>query len=155
MSMIALTDRLRAGRLMARSVLLVIAVTAAVIVGLLAMHSFNSHTGSDTGNSAAVSSAASTGAESSAANTGVVKDHHAGLVAADEPCADCGAGGHSDVLTMACVLALLATVLLVARVGGQLRWLSGLPRPKLLSPRSSHRPRTRPPSLTALCISRT
>ena len=39
MSLIALTDRLHAGRTVARTLLLLIAGTGAVIVGLLAMHS--------------------------------------------------------------------------------------------------------------------
>ncbi|EIC06567.1 hypothetical protein E5344_10430 [Microbacterium laevaniformans] len=48
MSLIALTENLRAGRSMARTLLLLIALTGAVIVGLLAMHSLNTHTTAET-----------------------------------------------------------------------------------------------------------
>jgi hypothetical protein len=54
MSLIALTDRLRTGRTVARRLLLLIAVTGAIIVGLLAMHSLNAHTATDTGHQATV-----------------------------------------------------------------------------------------------------
>ena len=74
MSLIALTDRLHAGRTVARTLLLLIAVTGAVIVGLLAMHSLNAHTATDTGHPASVTSTASTGSG----------DHHAGSTATDE-----------------------------------------------------------------------
>lgn len=153
--MIALTEWLSAGRSMVRSVLLVVTVTAAVLVGLLAMHAFNSHTGPETGPSTSLSAAAVTDAGLFAAGTGAVGDHHTAHAAADEPCGDCGAGGHSDMLTMACVLALLATALLLTRPRSPSRWLSVLPRPTLLNARSSRRPVSRPPSLTVLCVSRT
>ena len=39
MSLIALPDRVHTGRSMARTLLLLVAVTGAIIVGLLAMHS--------------------------------------------------------------------------------------------------------------------
>ena len=145
MSLIALTDRLHAGRTVARTLLLLIAVTGAVIVGLLAMHSLNAHTATDTGHPASVTSTASTGSG----------DHHAGSTATDEACADCGSG-HSDMLAMACVLALLATVLSLARPGAVRRWLSILPRPRPLAVSALFvRPALHPPSLTVLCISRT
>ena len=86
MSLIALTDRLHAGRTVARTLLLLIAVTGAVIVGLLAMHSLNAHTATDTGHPASVTSTASTGSG----------DHHAGSTATDEACADCGSGHSGD-----------------------------------------------------------
>ncbi|MDJ1114109.1 DUF6153 family protein [Microbacterium dauci] len=145
MSLIALTDRLRTGRAVARTLLLLIAVTGAVIVGLLAMHSLNAHTATDTGHQATVTTAAAAGAG----------DHHSGATATDEPCADCGSG-HSDMLAMACVLALLATVLLLIRPGAVRRWLSILPRPKpSVIAALTARPALPPPSLTVLCISRT
>jgi len=140
MSLIALTERLHAGRSMARTLLLLIAVTAAVIVGLLAMHSLNTHTAADTGHQTTASATAD--------------DHHSGASVTDEGCADCGSG-HSDMLAMACVLALLATVLLVALLRPGRVWLSVLPRPQPLSAALPGRPSLRPPSLTALCISRT
>lgn len=145
MSLIALTDRVHAGRSMARTLLLLIAVTGAIIVGLLAMHSLNAHTATDSSHQTAVTASATTG-------TG---DHHAGTTAADEACADCGSG-HSNMLAMACVLALLATVLLLVRPGAVMGWLSILPRPRPSVVSALFiRPALRPPSLTVLCISRT
>jgi hypothetical protein len=145
MSLIALTDRLRTGRTVARTLLLLIAVTGAVIVGLLAMHSLNAHTATDTGHQATVNMSAAAGAG----------DHHSGATVTDEPCADCG-GGHSDMLAMACVLALLTTVLLLMRPGAVMRWLSILPRPRpSFMAALFSRPALRPPSLTVLCIRRT
>ncbi|NYF18438.1 hypothetical protein HDC37_003302 [Microbacterium sp. AK009] len=143
MSLITLTDRLHAGRSIARTLLLLIALTAAVIVGLLAMHSLNTHTAAQTGHQATVATASVT-----------VDDHHSGATVTDEGCADCGSG-HADMLAMACVLALLASVLLLARLRPSQVWLSVLPRPRPLSAALPGRPRLRPPSLTALCISRT
>ncbi|MEO2118748.1 MAG: DUF6153 family protein, partial [Microbacterium sp.] len=82
-------------------------------------------------------------------------DHHAGTTATDEPCADCG-NGHSTMLAMACVLALLVTVLLLVRPGAAMRWLSILPRPRSsVASALFTGPALRPPSLTVLCISRT
>ncbi|MFL2002098.1 DUF6153 family protein [Microbacterium sp. A1-JK] len=141
MSLVALTERLHAGRSMARTLLLLIAVTGAVIVGLLAMHSLNTHTAADTGHQTTVASA-------------TADDHHSGASGTDEGCADCDSG-RSDMLAMACVLALLATVLLLARLRPNRVWLSVLPRPQPLSAALPGRPSLRPPSLTTLCISRT
>ncbi|WP_125132948.1 DUF6153 family protein [Microbacterium sp. 10M-3C3] len=141
MSLITLTDRLHASRSMARTLLLLIALTGAVIVGLLAMHSLNTHTAANTGHQATVATASAT-----------ADDHHSGATVTDEGCADCGSG-HADMLAMACVLALLASVLL-ARLRPSQVWLSVLPRPRPLSAALPGRPRPRPPSLTALCISR-
>lgn len=145
MSLIALTDRVHSGRSMARTLLLLIAVTGAIIVGLLAMHSLNAHTATDTSHQTSVTTSATTGAG----------DHHAGTTATGGQCADCGSG-HSDMLSMACVLALLATVLLLVRPGAVMRGLSILPRPRhSLVQALFTRPALRPPSLTVLCISRT
>lgn len=143
MSLIALTDRLHTSRSMARSLLLLITVTGAVIIGLLAMHSLNTHTAADTDHQTTV-----------AAASAATDAHHAGATTTDEACADCGSG-HSDMLAMACVLALLATVLLLARLRPGRSWLSVMPRPQLQSTAPPGRPRPKPPSLTTLCISRT
>ena len=145
MSLIALTDRIHTGRSMARTLLLLVAVTGAIIVGLLAMHSLNTHTATDTSHQTTATASATTGAG----------DHHAGTTATDEPCADCG-NGHSTMLAMACVLALLVTVLLLVRPGAAMRWLSILPRPRSsVASALFTGPALRPPSLTVLCISRT
>ena len=128
MSLIALTDRVHTGRSMVRTLLLLVVITGAIIVGLLAMHSLNAHTATDAGHQ---------------------------TTATDEPCADCGSG-HSTMLAMACVLALLATVLLLVRPSAVMRWLSILPRPRpSVASALFTGPALRPPSLTVLCISRT
>lgn len=85
MSLITLTDRLHASRSMARTLLLLIALTGAVIVGLLAMHSLNTHTAAQTGHQATVATASVT-----------VDDHHSGATVTDEGCADCGWGCCTD-----------------------------------------------------------
>ncbi|WP_243233669.1 DUF6153 family protein [Microbacterium sp. CIAB417] len=145
MSLIALTDRVHTGRSMVRTLLLLVVITGAIIVGLLAMHSLNAHTATDAGHQTTATASAATG-------TG---DHHTGTTATDEPCADCGSG-HSTMLAMACVLALLATVLLLVRPSAVMRWLSIPPRPRpSVVAALSTRPALRPPSLTVLCISRT
>lgn len=145
MSLIALTDRVHTGRSMVRTLLLLVVITGAIIVGLLAMHSLNAHTATDAGHQTTATASAATG-------TG---DHHTGTTATDEPCADCGSG-HCTMLAMACVLALLATVLLLVRPSAVMRWLSILPRPRpSVASALFTGPALRPPSLTVLCISRT
>lgn len=146
MSLIALTEHLRAGRSMARTLLLLIALTGAVIVGLLAMHSLSTHTSAETGHHATTASEPS----------GMSTDSHAApTTAIDEACVDCGSD-HSSMFAMACVLALLATVLLLARTTAGHQGLALLLRP---GPAAISLPgipgRSHPPSLIALCISRT
>ena len=144
MSLIALTDQLRAGRSMARTLLLLVALIGAVVVSLLAMHSLNTHTAAtDTDHHTTV-----------AAEVAGADDPHTGIAAMDESCAYCGTN-HSDMLTMACVLALLATVLLLARPRRIRQRLSIFPRPQPATVVPLSVPGLRPPSLTALCISRT
>ena len=145
MSMIALAQRLRPGpRGLGHSVLLLIAVTAALIVGLLAMHSLNSYT--DT----AAPAAAASMHEHGAAGPGVA-DNGTTQPGTDGDCADCG--GHANMLAMACVLALLIVSLLLflPRVG--ITWGAALRAGPALIARATHKPR--PPSLLVLCISRT
>ncbi|WP_439591878.1 DUF6153 family protein [Microbacterium sp.] len=146
MSLIALTEHLRAGHSMARTLLLLIAVIGAVIVGLLAMHSLNTHTTAETGHHATMA------ADPSGMST---DSHAAATTAVEEACIDCGSD-HSSMFAMACVLALLATVLLLARPAGGHQGLALLPRPGPATVSSPGIPgRSHPPSLTALCISRT
>ncbi|WP_194410995.1 DUF6153 family protein [Microbacterium cremeum] len=150
MSLIALRARLQTGRSTARRLLLLIALTGAVIVGLLAMHSLSGH--------------AASGAGDHAADTAVVADRDIGhahsattattaTTVVTDVCADCG-DDHSSMLAMACVLALLAVALLLRPQPGH-RWLSTMPRPRPVPSAPASRTRRRPPSLTALCISRT
>ncbi len=147
MSMIALTEHLRADRSMARTLLLLIALIGAVIIGLLAMHSLNTHATAESGHHATMAT--------DAAGASAVGDAHgATTVSAEESCADCGTS-HSGMLAMACVLALLATVLLLARPRGVQRGFALLPRPGPPAVPRAGSPGLHPPSLTVLCISRT
>lgn len=145
MSLIALTRRFRAGRSVTCAVLLLIAVIVAIIVGLLAMHSLNTHTAT----AAHITHPTSVAAEAAPAH-----GHHSGATATGEGCAHCNSD-HSDMLGMACVLALLATVLLLARLRPSRVRLSVRPFPQPLSAAHPGRMHARPPSLIALCISRT
>lgn len=138
--MITLARQLRhSPRGLGRSVLLLIALTAALIVGLLAMHALNT----PTAHAEPVTAV-------SVHDTGASHGHDAPLTGDD--CADCG--GHDAMLAMACVFALLVVSFLFAlpRTGiswgvvfgraGPLRTAGGIVLP-------------RPPSLLLLCISRT
>lgn len=142
MSMIALSQRLRPGsRGLGRTLLLLLGVTAAIIIGLLAMHSLNGHV-----ETTAPAAAAMVMHEAGAADDGAAQP------ATYDDCADCG--GHSSMLTMTCVLVLFAVslLLLIPRMGAA----SGAPlrpRPAVRVVRSADL--ARPPSLDVLCISRT
>lgn len=143
--MIALAQRLRPGpRGLGHSLLLLIGVTAAIIVGLLAMHSLNSHT------ETAAPATATEMHEHGTADHGTA-DHGTAQLATDGDCADCG--GHTSMLAMACVLALLIVSLLLflPRVG--ITWGAALRAGPALIARAAVLPR--PPSLLVLCISRT
>ena len=146
MSMIALAQRLRPGRRgLGRAVLVLVAVTAAIIVGLLAMHSLNNgHT-----ETAAPASAAAIH-EHDAMDPGVA-DHGTSQLGTDGECADCG--GHAGMLAMACVLALLSVTLLFIVPRVEINPAAALragPAPTARWTRPA-----RPPSLLDLCISRT
>ncbi len=145
MSLIASTEQLRAGRPLARTLLLLIALTGAVIVGLLAMHSLNTHAAAQTGHHAVMTvETSATGGHSHAASAASTMT---------DSSVDRGTG-HADMIAMACVFAILAAVLLFVLPDGARRRLSLLSRftPRVAAPSSGGR---RPPSLTALCISRT
>ncbi|MEV8025454.1 DUF6153 family protein [Microbacterium sp. NPDC080220] len=128
-----------------RTLVTLLAVTTAVIVGLLAMHSLGSGQGHD---AAPMSHAASMGETHAAAAS--TSD---GATASTE-CVDCG-GGHADLLIMACVLAILALVMLLApRSAALLRVVRDrAPTVALLAP--GRRPTLAAPSLSVLCVSRT
>ncbi|MGN7969834.1 DUF6153 family protein [Microbacterium sp. 22296] len=152
MSLIAVAQQVRGPRTLTRTLLLLVAVTAAIIVGLLAMHSLNTH-------------ATTTGHAGTAPATSVTTDtagHHdvpaavnpAGAAADTSGCADCG-DDHA-MAWMACVLALLVSVILLARV--RIGWRTPARDDELRVvrarwPASAHT--VLPPSLTVLCISRT
>jgi hypothetical protein len=153
MSLINVAQRVRGPRTLTHTVLAVLAVAVGIIAGLLAMHSFNSHTTSaghhDT---VAVSTQAVVSGhrhEASAAAVG------SSAPTQDVGCATCGGG---DPMTwMACVLALLVATLLLGRIG--LGWRHSalivvLADATTFWPARAHA-LPPPPSLTVLCISRT
>ncbi len=141
MSMVALAQHLRRGPGgLRRSLLLLIAVTAAIIVGLLAMHSLNSHA-------------------AHAEPTAVVSvhdmnhtDHGTTQPATGDDCADCG--GHTSMLAMTCVLALLVVSLLLLLPRRGFTWIAA-PRRADRSALTWVTTLSKPPSLLVLCISRT
>ena len=138
--MIALAQHLRRSPSgLGRSVLLLIALTAALIAGLLAMHTLHAPTAH--AEPAAVVSVLESGA-----------GHGHDMPQTDTGCADCG--GHDAMLAMACVLALLVVSLLFVLPRAGLSWTAGLglAGPRLFVGRTA---RCRPPSLLVLCISRT
>lgn len=102
------------------SALLAVALVAGVILGLLGMHAFDAHGTAHSG-SVAAHAMATDGADAGTATVHAGADAAMGRVdavaaatpahgsAADSGCASCGAGG----LAAACVLALLAGVLLL------------------------------------------
>lgn len=140
MSMIALAQRVRSGqRGLGQTVLLLVAVTAAIILGLLAMHSLNSHTESTTPTAAVAVHEAGTA------------DHGTTHPASNDDCADCG--GHPSMLAMICVLVLLALSLLILLPRLGITWGAALragPARRIRAALFS-----RPPSLLVFCISRT
>lgn len=144
MSLIALSERLHASRHLARTLLMLIAITGAVIIGLLAMHSLNMH------------------ATAGHAETHATVEHIDPMMApavehtdqnAYTGCADCGTGGAS-MLAMACVLALLVTLFVLGRVTSFRGLIATLPRPQPTHTWVRAQVFS-PPSLTALCICRT
>jgi|TARA_B100000519_G_scaffold197767_1_gene206078 hypothetical protein len=120
--------------------LLAVCFASAVIVGLMGMHTISSAHGEPM---TSMSAAADHGHQASPADP-----------EASAGCSSCGSGGDHDALMMMCVLALLATLLLLVLPREGRWWL----RSALLQLRSSPRPRpapSRPPSLLELSISRT
>ena len=140
MSMIDLAQRMRPGpRGLGQTVMLLIAVTGAIILGLLAMHSLNSHTESTT--PAAVVAVHDAG----------TPDHDTTPPASHGECADCG--GHPSMLAMICVLVLLALSLLIRLPRLGIMWGAALRAGPVEAVRAALF--SRRPSLLVLCISRT
>ena len=127
-------------------------LVAAVVTGLLAMHTLNLHGTPAAHAPATISVAASdaVGAHHSAAGA-----HESGGTASDlgGTCADCGSGDHLG-MAMACVLALLLILLILVPPRLLRGWTRTLPRPSLVA-RFTDRMLSRAPSLHVLCISRT
>ena len=135
-----------------RCVLLGGLLVAAVIVGLLAMHTLNLH-GTPAAHAPAVVSASVV--DAGAAHHGAVGDHEPNGALGDPgaSCADCGAGDHLG-MAMACVLALLLVLLVLLPPRLLPGWMRTVPRP-LLVWRGIDRQVSRAPLLHVLCISRT
>ncbi|MFE4727390.1 DUF6153 family protein [Microbacterium sp. NPDC056736] len=113
-----------------------------MIIGLLGMHSLTSgHSGSVAASSMSM-----------AAEHGHVAISHS-PVTAEPACADCGSGGAHEAMIIACVLGLLAAIVLIARSTPSVVRSRGrtsvpaMPYPLIDAP-------TRPPSLMELSISR-
>lgn len=147
MMMVTLGTRMRDIRAKrSSSLFLLIAVAAAIIVGLLAMHSFNNHTGpgEPTG-------------QMHHANSAALHNDAAASDGAAQPIADggcSGCGDHTSMIVMTCILAVLAVALLVLRPRRGLVWGAALLRADPVPAAHIAAP-TRPPSLIVLCISRT
>jgi hypothetical protein len=138
--MIALAQNLRRSPYgLGRSVLLLIALTAALIIGLLAMHALNHPTAH-----------AEPAAAVSVQESGAAHGHDAPTT--DAGCPDCG--GHDAMLAIACVLALLVVSLLFLLPRASVDWggVVGRAGPLFVAGRAAL---SRPPSLLVLCISRT
>jgi hypothetical protein len=120
-------------------VLLLIALTAALIVGLLAMHALTAPTAH-----------AEPAAAVSMQEAGAAHGHDA--PPADDGCPDCG--GHEAMLAMACVLALLVVSLLFLLPRAGISWgvVFGRAGPLMVAGPAVL---SQPPSLLVLCISRT
>lgn len=147
MSLVRMAQHVQGPRTLGRNVMVVLAVSIAVIVGLLAMHSLNTH---------AVSAEPSTWTVAQA--TAQMNVHHGPAAPADPEvgCAACGQGEHSSAW-MACVIGLLLTLLLLTPrrgLGNAFRETRGERVPRLLwAVRFLAAPPG--PSLNVLCISRT
>lgn len=139
--------RVQDQRTLTRTLLTVVAVAFSVIFGLLAMHSMNTHT-MPSGHSETIAVAP--------AHADAHPAHASGDAAAvvEEGCATCS--DDHGTAWMACVLALLIVVVLLARPSAWWRAVAhslGTPVSRLHLRDALHP--LRPPSLTVLCISRT
>ncbi|CAN7415257.1 DUF6153 family protein [uncultured Microbacterium sp.] len=145
--LISIARRVNDQRTLTRTLLTVVAVALSVIFGLLAMHSMNTHT-MPSGHSETIAVAPA----QADAHPAHASDEAA---AVDEAgCATCS--DDHGMAWMACVLALLIAVVLVARPSTW--WRALTENPGTLLSRFAFRGALyplRPPSLTVLCISRT
>lgn len=123
-----------------------LALVAAVVVGLLGMHTLDAGASASVGPGQEHAAAAQPGAHHGA-------DAQADPAEAVAGCATCEASGHL-AMTAACMLLLLAVGLALTAPGLRPAWLHE-PAPTVGGrPRLSSMP-SRAPSLYALCISRT
>ncbi|MGC0368726.1 DUF6153 family protein [Microbacterium sp. SLBN-111] len=146
MSLITVGQRVRGAG--TRTLLLLLGASAAIIVGLLAMHALSaSSPGAGHGDMVSMADVAFSDTQ----------DFHEAAPAAapaESLCADCG--DDHGMASMSCILALLVGVILFALFrAGRLAsrrdaGVRGIPNPWLPSARDAP-----PPSLVVLCISRT
>lgn len=134
--------------------LLVVGLIAALIVGLLAMHTLNLHGAAAAHVPTSASSVEATGAvhdHDSAAHP-AAQSASAGHVAAAAICGECATGGSGLAVACALILLFAGMLLLAPRTRGS--WWRPAPiAPPSRNPRSPVR--SRAPSLEMLCISRT
>lgn len=127
-------------------------LVAAVVLGLLAMHTLNLH-GTAAAHAPAAISVATSDAEG--AHHDALGAHESSGTASDPggTCTDCGGGTHLG-MAMACVLALLLVLLILVPPRLLPGWMHIALRPLLVA-RFIDWLLSRAPSLHVLCISRT
>lgn len=146
MSLIQLSHALRPRRSLWRKLLLSLVASVAIVIGLVAMHSLNL----EGGHSAAVSSLSPAAA---------AVDHHGmvetGAAATPAGVADCDGACEHSLMVMACILALMVTVIVLAASRSTMsREHHRRAAAPLMELRATLAPVT-PPSLVVLSISRT
>lgn len=143
---------LRASHGVFRGVLLGVLLVAAVITGLLAMHTLNLHGTAAADAPGAISMSAGS-AESGHHAAPASSASHGSSGTPDISCAGCSSDDHTGMATM-CVLALLLLLLLLLPPRLRRGWVATLlPHPALEGGFARVIPRA--PSLHVLCISRT
>lgn len=162
MAPVAATRNGRGSSSIFRGVLSGVLLVAAVIVGLLGMHTVNLHGTAAADAPATVAMSVSEPASTHHGTAQVQTPAHAqpqthpsgsSTSAADTSCAGCGTDDHAG-MAMMCVLALLLALLLLIAPAALRRWSGAMFRPPFTD---SVRARllARAPSLHVLCISRT
>lgn len=146
MSLSALRSALRPHRGLWRNLLVTLAAVAAIVAGLLAMHSLNLEHGMS---ASMVSTVAPAGHHTAAMATG-----DAPVSITNDQGGNPWAPEHS-MTAMACILALLVAVLLIGIVRLITAWRPALRQVANVLTRWVSVPAPEPPSLHALCISRT
>ncbi|MGV8896327.1 MAG: DUF6153 family protein [Rhodoglobus sp.] len=145
MSVSAIRRALRPRRALWRNLLVSLLAVTAIVAGLLTMHSLNLEHG---------------GSATVASSTAAMSHHDATVVAGDpamaatDSCGDPCAPEHS-MTVMACILALLVSVLLIGAMRVITSWAPVRRRIATIVDQAVALSLPAPPSLHALCISRT
>ncbi len=146
MSMTAIRRALRPRRILWHNLLVSLAAVVTIVVGLLAMHSLNlEHSGS--------ASAVSSTTAASHHNATMVAGEEAG--SATDACGGAPCAPEHSMTVMACILALLVSLLLVGAIRVVTAWTPVRKRTAAVVAQWASLPLPSPPSLHALCISRT